>query len=174
MTELPVDLLAKSASTGMKEVFSTMLGLEVEPGPPQTQHDRLESFGGIMALVGIGGAWTGAGRLLISPKMACTLAGALLMSTFEGVDEEVLDAIGEIANMVVGGTKTILEEELGPLSLSIPTVIFGKNYSTHSGKVHDWLVLPFHCGGEQIELRFCLMPTHANARAGFQMEAQHI
>jgi chemotaxis protein CheX len=127
-----------------------------------------------MALVGIAGKWTGTGRILVSPQLACTLAGHLLMSTFEGVDEEVLDAMAEIANMVVGNVKTVLEEELGPLCLSVPTVIFGKNYMTRSGKVKEWLVVPFSCAGETIECRFCLMPAPPNMRAGFRIEALHL
>jgi chemotaxis protein CheX len=174
MRELPVDLLTNCARSSMEQVFSTMLDLVAEPGTPETRHDGLEACGGVMALVGIAGTWTGAGRLLVSPKLACILAGALLMSTFDGVDDEVLDAIGEIANMVVGNVKTMLEEELGALSLSIPTVIFGKNYTTHSGKVQDWLVIPFQSHGETIELRFCLMPARTNARAGFQVEMHRL
>lgn len=174
MRELPVDLLTTCVRTSMEQVFSTMLDLAAEPGVAETRHDGLETCGGVMALVGIAGTWTGAGRLLVSPKLACTLAGALLMSKFEGVDDEVLDAIGEIANMVVGNTKTMLEEELGALSLSIPTVIFGKNYMTHAGKVHDWLVLPFQCAQETIELRFCLMPAMKGPRAGYQVEMHHL
>ena len=102
----------------------------------------METFNGVMAWVGIAGKWTGTGRLLVSPRMACILAGHLLMSTFEGVDEEVLDAVAEIANMVVGNVKNVLEEDLGQLCLSVPTVIYGKNYMTRSGKVQDWLVIP--------------------------------
>lgn len=174
MTELPGDLLAKAALSSMEEVFTTMLGLEALAGAPETKHDGLESSGGIMALVGIAGSWTGAGRLLVSPKLASTLAGALLGSEFLGVNEEVVDAIGEIANMVVGNAKTMLEERLGELSLSIPMVIFGKNFGTHSGRTHDWLVVPFQCQGEPIELRFCLMPTNVSARAGFQLELHQL
>ena len=174
MNEFSMEMLTACARASVEQVFSTMLNIAAVPGAAQTRNDGLESVGGVMALVGIAGTWTGAGRLVVSPKMACTLSGALLMTTFEAVDEEVLDAIGEIANMVVGNVKTLLEEELGGLSLSIPTVIFGKNYATHSGKVHAWVVIPFLCLGENIEFRFCLMPAQTSTRAGFQVEMHQL
>ena len=72
--------------------------------------------------------------------------------------------------MVVGKVKYQLEVELGPMCLSVPTVIFGKNYMTRTSKVHDWLVVPFKCEGETIEFRFCLMPAPANPHSGFRVE----
>jgi hypothetical protein len=45
---------------------------------------------------------------------------------------------------------------------------------THAGKVHDWLVLPFQCAQETIELRFCLMPAMKGPRAGYQVEMHHL
>ncbi len=174
MQELPRERLVAAAHTSMEEVFKTMLGVSAEPNTENVEKGGLETFNGVMALVGIAGAWTGTGRLLVSPHMACILAGHLLMSTFEGVDEEVLDAIAEIANMVVGNVKNMLEEDLGAMCLSVPTVIFGKNYMTRSSKVHDWLVVPFQCLGESIEFRFCLMPAPANPHAGFRVESYHV
>ena len=114
MQELPRERLVAAAHASMEEVFTTMLGVSAEPDTESIEKGGLETFNGVMALVGIAGAWTGTGRLLVSPHMACLLAGHLLMSTFEGVDEEVLDAVAEIANMVVGNVKNMLEEELGP------------------------------------------------------------
>jgi chemotaxis protein CheX len=44
------------------------------------------------------------------------------MTEASSVDEDVLDAVAEITNMIIGSVKTDLEGELGPLGLSIPTV----------------------------------------------------
>jgi chemotaxis protein CheX len=174
MKELPHDLLASHVKSSMEQVFSTMLSQEVTTQPYLTECGSADVYDGVMALVGIAGEWTGTGRLLCSPKLACTLAGSLLMSEYDAVDDEVLDAMAEISNMVVGNVKTILEEELGPLCLSVPTVIFGKNYLTRSVMLRDWLVVPFKCNGESIEFRFCLMPTPANPHAGFRLEMNQV
>ena len=76
------------------------------------------------------------------------MAGALLMSEYQSVDEDVMDAVAEVVNMVVGNVKTLLEERVGPLAFSIPTVIYGRNYKTRSAGVMEWTVVPFLCGSE--------------------------
>jgi chemotaxis protein CheX len=174
MNEFSHERLVEHVRTAMRHVFQTMLSMDADAQDSRVEGSEPPTFDGVMALVGIAGAWTGTARLLLSPTLACTLAGNLLMSKFERVDEEVLDAVAEIGNMVVGNFKNMLEEDLGPLCLSVPTVIFGKNYKTRSTGMQDWLVAPFHCQGETIEFRFCLMPAPQNPRAGYRLEFNHI
>ena len=61
--------------------------------------------------------------------------------------------------MAIGNVKTIFEEKLGPLALSVPTVIFGRNYRTHSAGIPKWTVMPFCAEGERWDISFCLIPT---------------
>lgn len=148
-----------------RDVFSTMLNLPLEEREPfqEVAQDPAESYDGVEAMVGIAGSWTGTGRICCSSMVACKLAGAMLMSEYQALNEEVLDAMAEIANMIFGNVKTHLEEQLGPLGLSLPTVIFGRNYRTRSVGVPSWEVIPFACEGEKFELRFCLVPTRSSA-----------
>ena len=101
----------------------------------------------------------GAGRISCSAALACRLSGALLMSEYSAVNEDVLDAMAELTNMIIGNVKSTLEEELGSMGLSIPTVIFGRNYQARSFGVKEWTVVPFHCQTDQFEVRFALMPA---------------
>jgi len=140
-------------------VFSTMLGLEIQVGEPHAEPAETSSFDGVVALVGVAGSWTGSGRISCSSRFACSLAGALLAMPCEAVNEDVLDAVAEVANMIVGNVKTHFEERLGPLGLSIPTVVFGRNYQTRFSGVPEWTVVPFRCNNEPMEVRFCLIPT---------------
>ena len=50
------------------------------------------------------------------------------------MDEQVLDSVGEITNMIVGGFKNLLEARVGSLQMSIPSVIHGKNISMRDSK----------------------------------------
>jgi chemotaxis protein CheX len=143
-----------------REVFETMLGLPLEIDS-SVMRAAIEpaTFDGVVALVGIAGSWTGAGHISCSPAFARKLAGALLMTAYESVDEDVLDAVAEVANMIVGNVKTIFEERLGPLGLTVPTVIFGRNYQTRSAGVKDWVLVRLHSGEEGMDVNFCLMPS---------------
>jgi chemotaxis protein CheX len=69
--------------------------------------------------------------------------------------------------MVIGNVKTGLEYELGPMGMSIPTIIFGKNFSARSAGSEEWLTVPFESEGERVEVKFCLIPN----RGGRQVPA---
>jgi chemotaxis protein CheX len=144
-------------------VFSTMLNLELQAGAAREEPAETSSFDGVVALVGVAGSWTGSGRISCSARFACGLASALLMTPYEAVDEDVLDAVAEVANMIVGNVKTYFEDRVGPLGLSIPTVVFGRNYQTRFSGVQTWIVVPFECNGDPMEVRFCLIPTPLKA-----------
>jgi chemotaxis protein CheX len=63
----------------------------------------------------------------------------------------------------------MVEEVLGPLGLSIPTVIYGRNFTSRSLGMNSWVVVPFSCGDEKFEIRCCLSAArepHAT-RAGY-------
>ncbi len=141
-----------------EDVFQTMLMVPIEPEPSFHEQAASQSFDGVIAFVGLAGPWAGSGRIACSPALACRISGALLSCEFAAVTEEVLDAIGEITNMIVGGIKTALEEELGPMGLSIPTVIFGRNYQTRASGATNWIVAPYRCESESFDVRLCLVP----------------
>jgi chemotaxis protein CheX len=165
-TILPGDLIAL-VQGAVHEVFSTMLNLPVTdlPAFQETEPDPPSSINGVEALVGIAGSWNGTGRICCSANFATRMAGALLMAHYPALNEDVLDAVAEVSNMVIGNVKTGLEDRLGPLGLSIPTVIFGRNYRTRSAGVPSWTVVPFDSSGERWEIRFCLMPARRPAHA---------
>lgn len=161
----------QAVSQASREVFETMLNLplEIEPSVMHT-HIEPETFHGVVALVGVAGSWTGTGHMSCSAPFAQRLAGSLLMTEYESVNEEVLDAVAEVANMIVGNVKTIFEEKLGPLGLTVPTVIFGRNYHTRSAGVKDWVLVRLRSGEESMDINFCLMPSRAPHHAAHRPE----
>jgi chemotaxis protein CheX len=165
MNEVHHDQIVAAIARATHDVFSTMLDLPVEPQNTRRATRESSSFDGIIALVGVGGSWTGSGRIYCSPGFACRMAGALVGSELNAVNEEVLDAVAEVANMIVGNIKTVFEEQLGPLGLSVPTVIFGRNYHTRTSGVRDWSVVPFRCEGQTMEVWFCLMPSRPSTHS---------
>ena len=138
------------------EVLSTMLNLDAAQDAVygEMQHGKSD---GVVSFVGLAGPeLAGTGSLHCSSRSACHLAARLLMSDFDSVNDEVLDAIGELTNMIVGSFKNEIEQHIGPTGLSIPTVIYGRNFSTRSLGREDWMVVPFSCGEEHLEVKVCL------------------
>jgi chemotaxis protein CheX len=142
-----------------KEVFGTMLGLEIEVGQSFTEKTSPPESQKVVALIGLAGQWIGTGVIGCSPEFACRIASLMLMAEYQAANEDVLDAMAEMANMIFGSVKTELEEHLGALGLSIPTVIFGRNFATRSVGHQAWTIFPLKAGSDEMELKFCLMPN---------------
>ena len=75
------------------------------------------------------GEWTGTGTISCSAEFACRIASQMLMAEYAVVDADVLDAVAEIANMILGNVKTALEKSLGPMGMSIPDGNFWQELS---------------------------------------------
>jgi len=158
---LTPDEAATLIRANAENVFSTMLGLELQTGPPTKGCAAPESESGVICLVGFAGQWSGSGSIRCSDTLARIISGKLLLADFECVNEEVLDAMGEIANMIIGNFKDDAAYRLGPLGLSTPTVIYGQNFQARNWNGQSWISVPFNCLGEQFEVKICLVPSRA-------------
>ena len=153
------------------EVFSTMLGVDLLPAEASIEGGEPEVNDGVVSLVGLVGTWVGTGTVCCPPELACRICSQMLMSEATAVNEEVLDAVAELTNMIIGGVKNGLEAHLGPLCLSIPTVVFGRNFRTKSAGSAEWVVLRFPWEGSQLVVKVCLAkaekiyPSHAPSHA---------
>ena len=153
--ELVIDAIRAST----KDVFSTMLGLEVVNQNAYTEMNAAGPSDGLIGVVGLAGAWVGTASISCNASAACRISSAMLETEYTEINDEVLDAISEIANMIIGGFKTTAETYLGPLGISIPTVIYGLSFSARTVGKEKWLVVPFACGDYTFEVKICLAPN---------------
>ena len=151
--------IVQAIHTATTEVFSTMLSIELEVCPWHVETVAPRPSDGVMSFVGVAGPWVGSGVISCSSALACRLCSVFLMMEATEVDAEVLDAIGEIANMVVGSFKTTAESIVGPLSLSIPTTVYGKSFTSKSLGNSEWLVFPFKDGDDLFEVKIWFAPA---------------
>jgi chemotaxis protein CheX len=110
-----------------REVFEMMLGCKLVQ--PKIAVDG--SFD-ITAMVGLAGQMRGVLTMRCAGKSATLMASKMLdMEPAEG-SHDVLDALGEICNMVAGNFKNKVAGVGDGCMLSVPTVITGNSYSLHS------------------------------------------
>lgn len=157
------EFIIESVKRSVAEVFATMLGVDLGPGQLVQGGPSSDRSGGVVSLIGLAGAWAGSGSVSCSAPMACRICSLMLMMEANSVDEDVLDAVAEITNMIIGNVKTDLEVHLGPLGLSIPTVVFGRNFQTKTAGTVDWTEVQFDWDGEPLAVRFCLAPQETDA-----------
>ncbi len=159
------DFIVESVRQSAAQVFSTMLGSELGSGEFSVEKGTPEVNDGVVSFIGLAGSWAGTGSVSCSPTVACRICSLMLMTESTAVDEEVLDAVAELTNMVIGSVKTDLEGQLGPLGLSIPTVVFGKNFRAKSAGTTEWIVVRFPWDGESLVIKMCLAPTEKASHA---------
>ncbi len=123
-------------------VFSQMLGINVTRQAPfirrdfQPQHD-------VTGIIGLTGKTTATVAVSVPKQMALTVTGTLLGETPDDINNQVVDAVGEITNMVAGGAKAQLESLA--LNLGLPTVIIGKSSFIAFPSAATPMSIPFDC-----------------------------
>ena len=118
----------------LKEIFSTMINLPLEPalGVPPATHPSATA---IIGLIGKPGKLV---VLRAGEGLACAIAGGMLMADYPAWSDEVRDAFSELANMTAGNIKAKCFPDSG-FSLSLPTVLFGGDYTVSSARMRTVL-----------------------------------
>jgi chemotaxis protein CheX len=109
----------------LSHTFRTMLNCEIHRGPLQLKSQSALKFP-ISGVIGLSGKAVGTVVINLSEAVAIKAAAVMLMMDIEQIDEEVIDAVGEIANMVAGAAKAELAEY--ELSISLPNVVTGSQH----------------------------------------------
>lgn len=147
------DEVRKTIAEITKGVFSTMVMLDVVDETP-LEEPVLNFHETVTSMVGLAGSHSGIIAIHCPKKLALMVTSNMLGMDVTEVDEDVNDAMGEIANMVGGDVKHIFSPKGADINLSIPTVIYGSDYALESISNSDALVMPFVCGDERFLLSF--------------------
>jgi CheY-specific phosphatase CheX len=119
-------LLKTALWDGAKEAFDTMIMLPIEP--VESFSDDGDPTGSLVASITFTGSMTGA-LVIKTPKASAehVAKSMMMMEADEEIDPvEVNDALGEVANLILGGFKTRIAEPIGEINISVPMVMEGK------------------------------------------------
>ncbi|MEO0531346.1 MAG: chemotaxis protein CheX [Planctomycetota bacterium] len=120
--------------------FSTMLQADARRGDLELGDAKNRQYP-ISGLIGLSGKASGMVVINLSTEVALKAASAMLMDDITEVNDDVLDAVGELANMIAGQAKTDLEQY--DLSVSLPNVITGENHCVRFPSTTPPLAVPF-------------------------------
>jgi len=132
---------------GAKEVFASMVSMPLERWADPLPEDEKETF---LATITFTGDLEGCFGISCNDVCAkAVTAGMLCMEDASALgDSEVVDAIGEIANMVMGGIKTRVQHEVTNIEISIPTVVYGRQLRNRLGEGMVRISIPVTIGQE--------------------------
>jgi chemotaxis protein CheX len=110
-----------------QEVFDVVLSHKVTVAEPSAEVLK----GGFTAIVGLAGALCGVVTICCTAHTAERIALGMLGDATVS-PRQVVDALGEMCNMIAGNFKNKLAGTDERCMLSVPTVISGGQYSLHS------------------------------------------
>ena len=131
-------------------IFRELLSMEIQVEEPIPLPD--DPGGQIIGSVGFTGDATGMIYLYASMTFARQITSVMLGIATEEVDsdEMVADAIGELSNMVVGRVKSRLCDSGHPCTLTIPSVVRGRQMSVEAPSGVRRRVIGFHQGQHRL------------------------
>ena len=138
---------AQNIINSTQEIFSSMIMLDVTPGEPFSRGREMlqDSISGI---IGLAGTTKGLLAIHLPKPVALAVTTAFLGMDVEEIDEDVCDAIGELANMLGGSLKSALDPKGSDIKLSMPSAIHGEEYSVDCLANTENVTVPFTLEGE--------------------------
>jgi chemotaxis protein CheX len=124
------------------DTFSTMLMMEVKPGKPSllTADNNNKDISGV---IGLSGSLKGAAVIGFPEEIALKVCSNLVGEEFTELNPDVSDAVGEIANIIVGYAKKYFPEN--DLEISLPSVIRGPKHMVTMPASVQVVRIPFSC-----------------------------
>jgi chemotaxis protein CheX len=124
-------------------VLQTMARLKATPGKPSVK-DNNRSWGVVSGVIGMASDKL-KGHMVVSFEERCILKVVSNMFNEEipTINKDVVDAVGEITNMICGGAKTALSEMGTSFNMAIPLVISGKDIEIAQLSAGPVLSIPF-------------------------------
>lgn len=132
----------------VQDVFTTMVGIEDLLHLPLQVDPKTHFSDCITSMVGFAGLYNGLVSLHVPQTLALAFTSSMLGMDVSEVNEDVNDALGEIANMIAGSFKHHLAKDGHEVRLSTPSVVAGKEYVISSGSLENTLTLLFDSNDE--------------------------
>jgi chemotaxis protein CheX len=126
----------------IKSVFETMVKVHVEVGKPALR-TTVYASADVSGIIGFSGDAMGCVVLSFPKEVACKAASKFAGIAIDEHHADFADAVGELANMVAGCAKK--EFEGMNISISLPSVVIGKDHTVSQSKASPRIVIPCQC-----------------------------
>jgi chemotaxis protein CheX len=139
----------------IQDVFNMMVGITLQPGKPILKTDKTP-LGVVSGIVEMNGDHIN-GSLAISFEKAIILQVTenLLDEKHREIDLTVRDCVGELTNMICGGSKTRLAKKGYEFKMSIPSVLVDPAHIVDHNIKAPTILLPFNTEYGDVAVEFC-------------------
>ena len=143
---------------GTAEVLMKMSSLMVTADKPYAKNADIAP-GDISGIIGITGDAVGSLAISFTDACICSIVTGMLGELHMQINQDVIDAVGELTNMISGAARSRLEREGMILYAAIPTVVFGKGHTIQHILNSPSIVIPFKTEGGTFYVDVCLKST---------------
>lgn len=133
---------AQHIAAATQEIFASMIMLEVAAGEPYQRKDA-QLRDSVSGIIGLAGKAKGMLAIHLPNATALAVTTAFLGMEVEEIDDDVRDAIGELANMLGGSLKAVLDPNGSSVQLSMPSAVHGTEYSIDCLAEAESVSVPF-------------------------------
>jgi chemotaxis protein CheX len=138
-----LELYVKPFVSATLNTFRTFVGFELVAGNPYFAGRTQELGQDISAVIGLSGDIRGAVVVTMKEKFALKIADTLVGTAHTEMDDDIVDAIGEIVNIIAGNIKNDVPGG-EKIVISLPTVVKGHDHSfAWPGKMSRILCISF-------------------------------
>ena len=128
--------------TAAISVFETMVGVKLVRQQPFVKKS-MQPQNEVSGIIGLSGKAKGTVVLSIEREVALNATGVMLMERPGQINADVVDAIGELTNVIAGNAKAQLEHL--NMSVGLPSVITGKGHCIDFPSHSKPIAIPFRC-----------------------------
>lgn len=122
------------------ETLAKMVGIEAKSGRPMLKKDSKLDYD-ISGLIGLSGKVIGTVAMSFPEATAVAVCNKFMGGDYHDLHDDILDAVGELVNIVAGNAKKGLTEF--NIEISLPSVVLGRNHKIIEPKGAVSFVVPF-------------------------------
>lgn len=140
---------------GTMEVMEKMAFIKPVAGKPFAKVTDT-ACGDVSGIIGMTGDATGSLAMSFSESCIINIVSKMLGETVTEINREVLDAVGELTNMISGSSRKLMEKDDLKVFAAIPTIVFGRAHTLYHVIKGPSIVIPFETEAGQFVIDVCL------------------
>ncbi len=124
-------------------IIETVSTIKIEMCKPLKIKEENVTGYDVSGIIGITGEAVGSIALSFHRKTALKIVSDFTGEEVMGIDNDTMDAIGELTNLIAGRAKKIFSEKNIRIKISIPNIILGKGHTINAKKNIPSIEIPF-------------------------------
>lgn len=135
------------------EILKETAEIDFQVGTFYRKKNEMAS-GDITGIVGVTGSGKGTVAVTFEKNVILHIVSQLFDETYTDIDPMVIDAVGELTNMITGRVVDKLSANGFDLNLSVPAIVHGENHTVAHHTQGPKIAIPFTTGQGKFTVEF--------------------